>query len=355
VSQTIDFLVRHGAIVLFAAVFVEQIGIPLPAIPWLLAVGALSATGKFSASLAIALVLVACLVADGFWFYLGRTRGNRVLGFLCRISLEPDSCVRRTQNMFTRYGLRSLLIAKFLPGFLSTVAPPLAGMSGMKFRRFVLFDATGSLLYAICFVLLGYCFAGQIEQIVQAISSVGGSAVAFGAVLVAGYLGVKYWQRQRLLREFRMARITVSDLRQKQQAGESLTILDLRAQAALVEDPATIPGAVHATLDDIKSGNHHFPRDREIIVYCSCPNEASAARVALLLQKSGFKNVRPLLGGIDAWRQQNYPVQRTRDREEPVVVTAQLSATDVRLVTSGGSGSVEVRPSSEVKEISRQE
>jgi rhodanese-related sulfurtransferase len=257
--------------------------------------------------------------------------------------------------MFTRYGLRSLLIAKFLPGFLSTVAPPLAGMSGMKFRRFVLFDATGSLLYAICFVLLGYCFAGQIEQIVQAISSVGGSAVAFGAVLVAGYLGVKYWQRQRLLREFRMARITVSDLRQKQQAGESLTILDLRAQAALVEDPATIPGAVHATLDDIKSGNHHFPRDREIIVYCSCPNEASAARVALLLQKSGFKNVRPLLGGIDAWRQQNYPVQRTRDREEPVVVTAQLSATDVRLVTSGGSGSVEVRPSSEVKEISRQE
>ena len=303
-----QFLANYGLPLVFGAVFVEQIGIPLPAIPWLLAVGALSATGKFSPLLAIGLTVVACLVADAIWFYLGRYRGNRVLGFLCRISLEPDSCVRRTQNMFTRYGLRSLVVAKFLPGFLSTVAPPLAGMSKMSLSRFLFFDAAGSLLYGACFVLLGYSFTNQIQQITDALASIGGKALGLLAVLVVGYIGMKYWQRRRLLHELRMARISVSDLHKKQQAGEALTILDLRSRAALEEDPAIIPGAIHTSLDDIKSGNHQLPRDREIVVYCSCPNEATAARVALLLQKNGFKNVRPLLGGIDAWREQNYPV-----------------------------------------------
>lgn len=303
-----QFVGSYGLPLVFAAVFVEQIGIPLPAIPWLLAVGALSATGKFSPAFPIALTVVACVTADAIWFYLGRYRGNRVLAFLCRISLEPDSCVRRTENMFTRYGVRSLIVAKFLPGFLSTVAPPLAGMSKMSFLRFLLFDTLGALLYAVSFVMLGYFFTGQIQQVMDAMAGIGGKALGLLVVLIGGYIGIKYWQRRRILRELRMARITVSDLRQKQQAGEPLTILDLRSIAALQEDPALIPGAVHATFDDIKSGNHKFQRDQEIIVYCSCPNEASAARVALLLQQNGFKNVRPLLGGIDAWREQNYPV-----------------------------------------------
>lgn len=303
-----QFVARYGLPLVFSAVFVEQIGIPLPAIPWLLAVGALSAAGNFSPLLAIALTVLACTLADTIWFYLGRYRGSRVLGFLCRISLEPDSCVRRTENMFTRYGLRSLVVAKFLPGFLSTVAPPLAGMSKMSFARFLFFDAIGSLLYAVCFVLLGYSFTNQIQQITEAMASVGGKALGLLAVLLGGYVGIKFWQRRRILRELRMARISVSELRRKQEAGEQLTILDLRSSAALQEDPAIIPGAIHTTLEEIKGGNHGLPREKEIVVYCSCPNEASAARVALFLQRSGFKNVRPLLGGIDAWREQNYPL-----------------------------------------------
>jgi membrane protein DedA with SNARE-associated domain/rhodanese-related sulfurtransferase len=303
-----QFLGTYGLPLVFAAVFVEQIGVPVPAVPWLLAVGALSATGKYSPAIPIVLTIIACVSADAMWFYLGRYRGNRVLAFLCRISLEPDSCVRRTENMFTRYGVRSLIVAKFLPGFLSTVAPPLAGMSKMSFFRFLFFDTLGALLYAVCFVMLGYSFSGQIQQVLDALAEIGGKALLLLIVLVGGYIGIKYWQRRRILRELRMARITVSDLRQKQEAGESLTILDLRSSTALQEDPALIPGAIHITFDQIKSGNHQFTRDQEIIVYCSCPNEASAARVALLLQRSGFKNVRPLLGGIDAWREQNYPV-----------------------------------------------
>src|SRR5215470_3008705 len=139
-SSTTQFLINNGLPVVFGAVFVEQMGLPLPSLPWLLAAGALSAAGKFNVVLGLGLVVIACLMADAFWFYLGRYRGNKVLGFLCRISLEPDSCVRRTQNLFTRYGLRAVLVAKFVPG-LNTVAPPLAGMSGISAHRFLFFDA----------------------------------------------------------------------------------------------------------------------------------------------------------------------------------------------------------------------
>jgi len=303
-----QFLSDHGLPLLFIAVFVDQMGLPLPAIPWLLAVGALSATGVFNPFVAILLTVVACLVAESFWYFLGRYRGNRVLKFLCRISLEPDSCVRQTQHLFTRYGLRSFLVSKFLPGFLSTVAPALAGVSKMSVRRFLVYDGIGSLLYGASFVLLGYCFSSQIRQITDALASVGWKALGLVALLLGAYIGAKYWQRHRLLRELRMARITVSDLHRKQEAGEALTILDLRSNVAMEEDPAIIPGSVHATLEDIKRGNHKLSPGQEVIVYCSCPNEETAARVALLLQRSGFKNVRPLLGGIDAWRENKYPV-----------------------------------------------
>ena len=306
-TETSRFLINHGLPLVFAAVFVEQLGLPLPALPWLLAAGALSAAGKFNLLLGLCLTVIACLVADAIWFYLGRYRGNQVLGLLCRISLEPDSCVRRTQNVFTKYGLKGVVVAKFLPG-LGTVVPPLAGMSGISVGRFLFFDGLGSLLYGGCFILLGYFFSYQIEQIALALASVGGSALGLVAALVAGYIGFKLWQRHSLLRELRMARITTDELRQKLDAGEDLVILDLRSNAALQEDPSLIQGAVHVSMDEIEKRHHEIPRDRDIIVYCSCPNEVTSARVALLLHRKGFTRVRPLLGGIDAWREQNYPM-----------------------------------------------
>src|SRR6266581_2035731 len=199
-TETSQFLIRHGLPLVFAAVLVEQFGVPIPAIPLLLAAGALSAVGKFNLFTGILATAIACLIADVSWFYLGRYRGNRVLGFLCRISLEPDSCVRRTQNVFTRYGLRGIAIAKFLPG-MSTVAPPLAGMSRVPVARFIFADGTGSLLYATTFLGLGYIFSNQIEQIGEAISDVGGSALSLIAIVAAAYIGYKFWQRRNLLRE----------------------------------------------------------------------------------------------------------------------------------------------------------
>ncbi len=307
-NETSQFLMRHGLPLVFAAVFVEQMGLPIPALPMLLAVGALSAAGKFSLLLGIVVTMIACLIADAFWFYLGRYRGNKVLGFLCRISLEPDSCVRRTQNVFTRFGLRGVVVAKFVPG-MSTVAPPLAGMSGVHVGRFLIADGLGSLLYGITFLCLGYLFSSQIEQIGAAISDIGGSALSLIAVVVGAYIAYKFWQRQNLLRELRMARITVAELRQKLEAGENPVILDLRSKAEVERDPSVIQGAIHLVLDEVEARRHEFPHDRDIIVYCSCPNEATAAKVALLLQRHGFTRVRPLLGGIDAWREGHHPME----------------------------------------------
>jgi membrane protein DedA with SNARE-associated domain/rhodanese-related sulfurtransferase len=307
-NKSVEFLVHHGAAVLFAAVFVEQLGVPLPAVPWLFAAGALIGAGKMNWLVALGPAIVGSLLADMIWFYLGRYYGNRVLGLLCRISLEPDSCVRRTQNVFTRYGIQGVVVAKFIPG-LSTLAPPLAGNSGVSIPRFLFYDGIGSLLYVGGFLLVGVLFSHQLEAIIAALASLGTGALALVGGLVVLYIGFRYFQRNRLLRELRMARISVDELHQKQEAGENPVILDLRSHAALEEDPLLIRGALHMSMDEVDGRLEEIPRDRDVILYCSCPNEVSSARVALLLQRKGFSRVRPLLGGIDAWRARDYPTE----------------------------------------------
>jgi membrane protein DedA with SNARE-associated domain len=307
-NQTLEFLVRHGTTVLFAAVFVEQMGVPLPAAPWLLAAGALAGTGTMNWAVALSAATFGSLLADLIWFYLGRFRGQRVLSLLCRISLEPDSCVRRTQNLFTRYGMGGVVAAKFIPG-LSILAPPLAGNSGVSTSRFIIFDGLGSLLYGGCFILVGVLFSHQLERIINALAGLGHSALGVVAGLAALYIGFKYFQRQRLLSRLRMARITVDELHQKQEAGEKPMILDLRSQIELEQDPSLIRGALHMTMDEVHLRHQEIPRDRDIILYCSCPNEVTSARVALQLHRKGISRVRPLLGGIDAWRDRNYPME----------------------------------------------
>jgi membrane protein DedA with SNARE-associated domain/rhodanese-related sulfurtransferase len=307
VNDLLQFVARHGSALLFAAVFVEQMGIPLPATPWLLAAGSLAAAGKINLISALAAATFASIFADAIWFWLGRHYGAQVLNLLCRISLERDSCVRRTQNVFTRYGMRGIFIAKFVPG-LSTLAPPLAGSAGIKPSRFFFFDGLASLSYAAGFIFLGVLFSNQLEEILAALESLGGSAFGLLILLLALYVGYKFFQRQRLLRELRMARITVDELHQKLAAGEEPVILDVRALADIERDPLLIRGARHMTMDQVEAKHGEIPRDRDVIVYCSCPNEVSAAHVALSLRRKGILRVRPLLGGIDAWRERNYPV-----------------------------------------------
>ncbi|HEY3915932.1 MAG TPA: DedA family protein/thiosulfate sulfurtransferase GlpE [Verrucomicrobiae bacterium] len=312
--DTRQFLIQHGAPVLFGAVFVEQIGLPIPALPWMLAVGALAATGSFNAPEGVCAAVLACVIADFIWFYMGRLRGVQVLNFLCRISLEPDSCVRRTQNAFSRWGLKGIIVAKFIPG-LNTMAPPIAGMSKISAGQFALVDTLGSVLYGGCCIYLGYLFSSQIQQIESALASIGGSALCLVIGVIVAYVAYKYWQRKQLLDELRMTRVTADEVHQMQSEGKSLAIIDMRSAAELERDPVLIAGAVHLSLDDIEQRRYKIPADQEVIVYCSCPNEVTAARVALLLRRQGFSSVRPMLGGLDAWRDLNYPLDNKSPAE----------------------------------------
>lgn len=307
-NPSLEFLLRHGAIVLFASVFVEQMGVPLPAAPWLLAAGALCGAGQMYWATAVGAAVAGALCADVIWFYLGRSRGRRVLNFICRVSLEPDSCVRRTQNIFGRYGMRAVIVAKFIPG-LGILAAPLAGNSGVKAIRFFSFDIVGSMLYAGSLIVIGVIFNHQLEQVIDALAALGARALALIGALVLIYIGIKYLQRRRLLNELKMAKITVDELHQKFENGETPIVMDLRSLTEVEQEPVLIRGARHVSVEQLKARLEEIPRDRDIILYCSCPNEESSARWALQFHRHGFSRVRPLLGGIDAWRERNYPTE----------------------------------------------
>jgi membrane protein DedA with SNARE-associated domain len=266
--STLDFLLRHGYVVLLGWVFAEQIGLPVPSLPLLLAAGALAGTHHLSFFFSLFLCVLAAVVADSIWYALGRIKGIKVLQLLCKISLEPDSCVRRTEGVFSKQGARSLLVAKFLPG-LSTVAPPLAGIFHMRPRRFLLFDACGALLWAGSFLGLGFAFSGQIERIAENALSLGGWLLVLLIGGLASYITYKFIARQRFMRQLRIGRITVEELKTKIDAGEELVIVDLRHALDFEADPETIPGAFRMDAKELEETNDRLPRDREVILYCT--------------------------------------------------------------------------------------
>jgi membrane protein DedA with SNARE-associated domain/rhodanese-related sulfurtransferase len=319
-SEILAFLTRHGAVVLFAAVFVEQAGVPLPAAPWLLAGGALAASGNIHWVTG----LIAAMLGSGLpaliWYQLGRRGGRRVLNLLCRISLEPDSCVRRTEDLFANYGMRGVVGAKFVPG-LSTLAPPLAGASGVPFGRFLLFDSLGAFLYAGGLLLLGGLFSRQLERLLATLSDLGTGALRLIVVLFAAYVVYKYFKRRYLLKTLKIARISVDELREQIEAGENPMIVDVRSTSEVKREPLMIRGAIHMTLDEVEQRHGEFPQDREIVLYCSCPNDVSSATAALSLRRNGIARARPLRGGIDAWRNRKYP---TETKAVPVESTFSL-------------------------------
>jgi membrane protein DedA with SNARE-associated domain/rhodanese-related sulfurtransferase len=304
-----QFLIRYSSLVLFAAVFAEQVGLPIPAIPVLLAAGALAGAGQLNLGMAVGLGVAACLMGDFIWYYLGRYRGRRVLNLLCRISLEPDSCIRRTETFFGRHGMWSLVSAKFIPG-LSTVTPALAGLFGVSIERFLLYNGLGAFLWIVAFIALGYLFSDQLEQIAAQAARFGGSLVVLIVGALALYIAYKYVHRQLLLRKLRIARITADQLKQMMNNGHEMMIVDLRQPLDLQADPYTIPGALRMAVEELEHRHREIPRDRDVILYCACPNEATAARMALLLKRNGITRVRPLAGGVEAWRERNFPLQK---------------------------------------------
>ena len=267
-TEIVQFLLHHGYLVLFIAVFLEQFGVPVPSAPVLLAAGALSAHGSLTYAVVFSLSVAAALLGDLAWYELGRRRGRRVLHFICRISLEPDSCVRNTEDVFARHGGRALLLAKFIPA-LGIAAPPMAGLLGMSPIRFLLLDIVGSALWVFTFTGLGYLFNAQIEEIALLLSSMGIWALVLTMGSLAGYLIWKYLQRRRFLGRLSVARIAPEEVMQKISAGENLFIVDLRHKLELRADETRLPGAIQIEPDEIERRHREIPKDRDVVLYCT--------------------------------------------------------------------------------------
>lgn len=266
--RALEFLLHHGYVVLLAWVFVEQLGVPIPSLPILLAAGALAGTHHLNLFTSLFLAVLAAVSADSLWYQLGRRKGIKILQFLCKISIEPDSCVRRTEGLFATQGARSLLFAKFVPG-LSTVAPPLAGIFHMRLKRFLLFDSLGAVLWSGSLLAIGYAFSGEIERIAERARALGGWLGVLLVGALASYLAYKFLARRRFLRQLRIARITPEELKQKLDAGENVVIVDLRHSMDFEAAPETIPGAFRMDAKELETKNDRLPRDREVVLFCT--------------------------------------------------------------------------------------
>jgi membrane protein DedA with SNARE-associated domain/rhodanese-related sulfurtransferase len=302
--------VDYRILVITANVLANQLGLPVPVIPTLIVGGALAAQGDISPTELFAGALLSCLFADSVWFLAGRIYGNGVMKLLCRISLTPDSCVSETQSRFERWGSNALLVAKFVPG-LSLIAPPLAGATRMPWLRFLSYSALGSSAWLGICIMGGMMFRRQIEQLMPHLADFGLAAVSVFCVLLVTYIAYKWWERMRFYSVLRMAQIDVGDLSRLMDKPPPPLIIDVRSATAVRLEPRRIPGALHIPLTEVHQQLKDLPRDRDIISYCTCPNEASAAQVAKILMDNGFKKVRPLHGGLDAWVAAGYAVDLT--------------------------------------------
>lgn len=305
-----EFVLRHGYGLVFLAVLLEQLGAPAPTAAVLLLAGALSALGHFSLPLFLLLAVAASLAADLVWYELGRRRGEAILGLLCRLSLEPSTCVRRTTATFERWGPATLLVAKFVPG-LNTVAPPLAGSTGIQRGQFLWFSALGAAFWSGAFLGAGALLGREAERWVEGLSSTGAAALWALAAGAAGWIFWKLLWRWRTLRRLRIARILPHELHAmlRPAAGQPPLVVDLRSPAERRRTGARIPAAVLAGEEDLERILAGAPRSLPVVFYCSCPDEASSAAWALRLQRQGFPGARPLAGGFEAWLAAGYAAE----------------------------------------------
>jgi membrane protein DedA with SNARE-associated domain/rhodanese-related sulfurtransferase len=299
-SQLSLLIQNYGVLLVFGTVLLEQFGLPIPAFPVLVLAGAMAVDGGASWQVSLLAVLLACLICDYFWFSAGRYYGKRVLRLLCRISLSPDSCVNQTEDRFRRYGPKSLLVSKFIPGF-NTIAAPMSGALGTPARAFLGYSATGALLWGGTGIAVGAIFHDSVDRVLLMLETMGSAALMVLGGLLALFIAYKYVERRRHRATLAIPRIVVEELKTLMEQGQDPLIIDARSVTAQ-ELEAAIPGAL--LYSDCEPGQlmATLDKDRHIVVYCSCPNDVTAAQVAKQFLANGFHRTRPLQGGLDAWR-----------------------------------------------------
>jgi membrane protein DedA with SNARE-associated domain len=258
-AELTRFLIHHGYSVIFFWVLAEQAGMPLPSVPLLLTAGALSAEGKISFDVLLLLTFCGAFLSDLMWFQLGRTQGGRILNLLCRISLEPDSCVKNTENLFMKRGASSLLVSKFLPG-LNTVAQPMAGIVRLSWLKFLAYDICGTLFWANSILLIGRIFHRQVQDVLSLLHRSGLPLLFIVLVASAAWIG--------FIRKLRVSRIGPDELKEELDSGRAV-VVDLRNGFTLDEDSVQIPGALRLTPEELEVRHEEIPRDRDVILYCT--------------------------------------------------------------------------------------
>jgi membrane protein DedA with SNARE-associated domain/rhodanese-related sulfurtransferase len=304
-STVIGWLEHAGVTVVFLIVLTEQLGLPLPSFPILIIAGAWSAQGGAPIATITAVAVAACLIADAAWYAAGRRLGSRVLRAMCKLSLEPDSCVSDTEHIFTRFGTRVLIFAKFVPG-LGAVATAMSGVVGAALAGFIFYDLIGAAVWSSAAIALGFIFHDAVDSVFAELATLGRIGGILVLLLFAGFLALKWWRRHQFFQQLRMSRISVDELSHLKDSGTALTLIDARPSASRIRD-GIIPGAI--AFESLMSGSAALPREGEVVVYCACPSEATAARIAKRLIDMGFRPVRPLQGGIHAWLDAGFAIQ----------------------------------------------
>ena len=303
----LGFFLKYGYLIIFLWVLIEQLGMPVPSVPVLLAAGTLTATHKMSLPLVLISIVLGSLVSDSLWYWMGKKYGGAVVKLLCRLSMESSTCVRRTENYFSKHGAGALVVAKFLPG-LGSVAAPIAGQTGMRYRLFAIYDTAGILLWAVTFTLGGRFFGDVLNRHPNALAWVARFGFLLFVLLLLAFLVSRFFRQRAFLREIRLARLDPKDLKVMLDNGQPVYIVDLRHPLDYLPDPRTLPGAVLLSPDTLVAHCAEIPRDRDVVLFCTCPSEATAAKMALAIRKLGVFRVRPLLGGFDEWKRLGYPL-----------------------------------------------
>ncbi len=303
----VDFFLHYVYLILFLWVMAEQLGMPIPSIPLLLTAGTLTGTHKAHLPLVLLVVMLACAISDSIWYLLGKKYGGSVVKMLCRLSLESATCVRKTTNYFTSHGSKALLIAKFIPG-LSTVAAPIAGQTNMPYSTFLAYDMGGALLWSLSMTLAGRFFGDALEKDPHVLGVFGHFAGVLFILLLLGFFLYRVLKQQAFLKRVRGAKIEPEELKEMMDAGREMFIVDLRHPLDYLPDPRVLPGALRLSPESISTHSEQIPRDRDVVLYCTCPSDATSGKVALRLRKLGIFRVRPLRGGFDEWKKLGYPL-----------------------------------------------
>lgn len=318
-QSILQLIQEHGLVVVFFNVLAGQAGVPVPVYPTMVVTGALYESSGHNLSVLVAVAVLGALVADFAWYSAGRRYGPRLLSKLCRLSLSPDSCIQRTKSIYTRYGPPSLMVAKFIPGF-AAIASVLAGTVGTRRRTFLLFDSIGAAIWTGSAVYLGSLFSTTVSDVLDVLVDLGTVGGLLFLTALAAFIALKWWQRYHLVKTLNMERISAEELHYSLSEGLRPFIVDVRSH--LEQAHARIPGATPLNLENLRLPQ---VKDTEVIVYCSCPNDMSAALVAKHLMKRGVARVRPLEGGIDAWLAAGFPVETVAENRAEGALTNAVS------------------------------